>query len=327
LGKIAVVSTSKAILQIQFKEGGHPDHPFKVDKSWIEVKDLKKVQLLNDAKKQLDEYFEGKRKEFDLTFQPNGTDFQKDVWKALQKVSYGKTVSYTELAELMGKESKSGNQWHVARAVGSANARNPIAICVPCHRVIGKGGKLTGYSGGLERKAKLLELEQKNASKISPFFANKSKESPPKNGKSLCPYGSMCYRKNAEHLKEYYHEGVDPKEEEISEEEEKEIVKDLFEKSDDNALPICAYGESCARKNPQHFKEYSHVVKKPIEEKIVEENIVKDETNGLPACMYGINCVRQNPKHFEEYFHPKELVEKRKMEDEDSKSPKKLKLA
>lgn len=103
---------------------------------------------------QLDEYFTGKRKEFHLSLNPSGTDFQKKVWNALQTIPYGTTCSYKEIAQKIGNEK-------ACRAVGMANNRNPIAIIIPCHRVIGCNGKLVGYAGGLKTKETLLSLEQK----------------------------------------------------------------------------------------------------------------------------------------------------------------------
>ena len=100
---------------------------------------------------QLDEYFAGDRKHFDLKLAPQGTEFEQRVWDALVEIPYGQTVSYGELARELGS---------VARAVGHANASNPIAIVVPCHRVIGSTGKLTGYAGGLDVKRKLLDHER-----------------------------------------------------------------------------------------------------------------------------------------------------------------------
>jgi methylated-DNA-[protein]-cysteine S-methyltransferase len=104
--------------------------------------------------KQLKEYFNCERKEFDVPLDLRGTDFQKGVWKELKKIPYGKTITYKDIALKMGGEKKS-------RAVGQANALNPVPIIVPCHRVINTGGKLGGYSCGLEVKEKLLELEGK----------------------------------------------------------------------------------------------------------------------------------------------------------------------
>lgn len=101
---------------------------------------------------QLAEHFEGERRTFDLDLEPAGTPFQLEVWRGLAALEYGETVSYRELAGAVGRPTAS-------RAVGMANGRNPISIVIPCHRVIGAGGALTGYAGGLERKRWLLELE------------------------------------------------------------------------------------------------------------------------------------------------------------------------
>jgi methylated-DNA-[protein]-cysteine S-methyltransferase len=108
--------------------------------------------LLLQARRQLEEYFEGRRRDFDLPLRLHGTDFQRRVWNALQEIPYGATWSYGELARRIANPSAS-------RAVGLANGRNPISILVPCHRVIGADGSLTGYGGGLERKRWLLAHE------------------------------------------------------------------------------------------------------------------------------------------------------------------------
>ena len=105
------------------------------------------------TKQQLTEYFDGKRKVFDLPLVLDGTDFQIQAWKQLLKIPYGKTISYGEQATRIGDKNK-------ARAVGMANGQNPISIIVPCHRVIGSNGTLTGFGGGLDNKAFLLNLEQ-----------------------------------------------------------------------------------------------------------------------------------------------------------------------
>ncbi len=108
--------------------------------------------LLGDARRQLTEYFAGERTTFDLPLRPAGAPFQLRVWDALRRIPYGETASYGELARELGHPT-------AARAVGAANGRNPIAIVVPCHRVIGANGSLTGYAGGLECKRALLDLE------------------------------------------------------------------------------------------------------------------------------------------------------------------------
>lgn len=109
-------------------------------------------EILEDAVYQLREYFEGTRKEFSLTLNPEGTEFQKNVWRALEQIPYGKTVSYLELSKTLGDPK-------AIRAVASANGKNPLWIVIPCHRVIGSDGSLTGYAGGLHRKKWLLEHE------------------------------------------------------------------------------------------------------------------------------------------------------------------------
>ncbi|UJH68949.1 methylated-DNA--[protein]-cysteine S-methyltransferase [Allomuricauda sp. SCSIO 65647] len=109
-------------------------------------------EVLEDAVYQLKEYFEGSRKQFDLKLNPQGTDFQKKVWSALLEVPYGKTVSYLELTKRLGDVK-------AIRAVAAANGKNPLWIVVPCHRIIGSNGDLTGYAGGLHRKKWLLDHE------------------------------------------------------------------------------------------------------------------------------------------------------------------------
>jgi methylated-DNA-[protein]-cysteine S-methyltransferase len=108
--------------------------------------------VLSETARQLREYFGGERKVFELTLDFHGTDFQKLAWSALLTIPYGETRTYAQMAALIGRPT-------AVRAVGAANGRNPISIVAPCHRVIGSNGTLTGFGGGLENKAKLLELE------------------------------------------------------------------------------------------------------------------------------------------------------------------------
>ena len=107
---------------------------------------------LEDCVTQLHEYFEGSREQFDLILNPQGTDFQKKVWKALEQIPFGKTMSYLKLSQQLGDIK-------AIRAVANGNGKNPLWIIVPCHRVIGSDGSLTGYAGGLHRKQWLLEHE------------------------------------------------------------------------------------------------------------------------------------------------------------------------
>jgi methylated-DNA-[protein]-cysteine S-methyltransferase len=106
----------------------------------------------DEVRRQLGQYFAGERTRFILPLRMEGTDFQRAVWRALLDVEYGQTISYGELARRIGRP-------HASRAVGLANGRNPISIVVPCHRVIGSSGSLTGYGGGMDRKRFLLDLE------------------------------------------------------------------------------------------------------------------------------------------------------------------------
>lgn len=115
---------------------------------------IKDTPLLQKAKFQLIEYLEGKRESFDLPLAPHGTDFQHKVWEALQSIPFGETRSYKQIADAVGNPKAS-------RAVGMANNKNPIAIFIPCHRVIGANGSLVGYGGGLRTKQYLLDLEKK----------------------------------------------------------------------------------------------------------------------------------------------------------------------
>ena len=110
-------------------------------------------EVIDEAKKQLDAYFSGERKVFDIPLLMVGTDFQKSVWHALLEIPYGETASYLEQAKRIGREK-------AVRAVASANGANAISIFIPCHRIIGSNGTLTGYAGGLDTKQKLLELER-----------------------------------------------------------------------------------------------------------------------------------------------------------------------
>ncbi|MDB2447063.1 methylated-DNA--[protein]-cysteine S-methyltransferase [bacterium] len=117
-----------------------------------EFVDTPNSNILRDSKKQLNEFLSGKRSSFDIPLSVEGTDFQVDTWEALTKIPYGKTICYSELADKVGSPK-------AQRAVGMANNKNPLPIIVPCHRVIGKNGSLTGYAGGLEAKKFLLNLE------------------------------------------------------------------------------------------------------------------------------------------------------------------------
>ena len=120
-------------------------------------------KILKSCLLQLDEYFEGKRKDFDFPFLQSGTDFQQKVWNELMNIPYGRTISYLQLSQKIGNAK-------AIRAVGTANGRNNLPIVVPCHRVIGSNGSLTGYGGGLWRKQWLLEHENKYANGVQVLF-------------------------------------------------------------------------------------------------------------------------------------------------------------
>lgn len=140
----------------QLLEGLHfPEGKTRVEpgKDWIYTE-----KIFTDALLQLDAYFKGELTRFDLKLNAQGTDFQKRVWQELEKIPYGETISYGELAKRMGNPKAS-------RAVGMANGKNPISIIVPCHRVIGKDGSLTGFGGGIDVKKTLLELEKRHIKK------------------------------------------------------------------------------------------------------------------------------------------------------------------
>jgi methylated-DNA-[protein]-cysteine S-methyltransferase len=114
---------------------------------------LRVPRAVDDARRQLDDYFEGRRREFDLPLDPFGTPFQQSVWQVLRTIPYGQTMSYGQQAERLGDVRK-------ARAVGAANGKNPLSIVVPCHRVIGSNGHLTGFAAGVEVKSWLLDHER-----------------------------------------------------------------------------------------------------------------------------------------------------------------------
>ena len=120
-------------------------------------------EILRIAQKQLTEYFNGIRKVFDLPISLQGTEFQKNVWSEVLKINFGETASYLEIAKATGSEKNS-------RAVGLANGKNPIPIIIPCHRIIGTNGKLTGYAGGIERKRWLLKHELDHSKKTNLLF-------------------------------------------------------------------------------------------------------------------------------------------------------------
>lgn len=140
VGLIEIVGTEKGLLSLHFAKDRY-------------LRNSKAHPCLRQCLVQLDEYFAGKRKKFSVDLQLHGTEFQKKVWRGLLKISYGKTVSYKYIAEMVGNVK-------AVRAVGNANRKNNIAIIIPCHRVIGSNGTMVGYAEGIWRKKWLLEHER-----------------------------------------------------------------------------------------------------------------------------------------------------------------------
>jgi methylated-DNA-[protein]-cysteine S-methyltransferase len=141
VGPVTVASTDRGLAAVHF--GNHVPEGAIVDNS-----------ANREIVKQLSEYFEGKRTQFELPLDVAGTPFQKSVWNELQRIPYGETRSYGDIAKAVGKPAAS-------RAVGMANHNNPVAIVIPCHRVVGQNGALTGYAGGLQLKEQLLSIERR----------------------------------------------------------------------------------------------------------------------------------------------------------------------
>lgn len=153
LGKILVAGTSEGLRHLAFQDGTAPLVP---GPAWEEA-----PEAFREVRDQLERYFAGQLREFDLRLDPGGTPFQAKVWSALREIPYGHTASYAEIARAIGSPN-------AARAVGAANALNPLPLIVPCHRVIGSSGRLTGYRGGIELKRRLLELERAAKTQPSP---------------------------------------------------------------------------------------------------------------------------------------------------------------
>lgn len=151
IGMLEIQATQAAVHSIRFMKDNE------------DIKTVVENELTQQCSTQLTEYFEGKRKEFTVTTQQEGTDFQHETWEAVSKIPYAKTASYLDLA-------KKANDENLTRAVGTANGKNQLAIIVPCHRVIGSNGKLTGYAWGLHRKQWLLDHEAKTNNTYAKLF-------------------------------------------------------------------------------------------------------------------------------------------------------------
>jgi methylated-DNA-[protein]-cysteine S-methyltransferase len=144
INELTIVADAEAIREIRFYAGRNA---LPVPEHWIEGN-----RVCDRTVTQLEEYFAGERRRFDLPLAPRGTSFQRRVWLELMEIPYGQTISYGEMARRIGQPTAS-------RAVGAANGSNPIPIVIPCHRVIGKNGSLVGFGGGLSVKKRLLDLE------------------------------------------------------------------------------------------------------------------------------------------------------------------------
>ncbi|MPZ78711.1 MAG: methylated-DNA--[protein]-cysteine S-methyltransferase [Deltaproteobacteria bacterium] len=146
VGKLKLVASANALLAVLWEQ----ERPNRVKLATLKLDPQQPILI--ETERQLREYFAGTRNEFDLPLEPAGSEFQKKVWRALREIPFGQTRSYLDLAKSVGSAK-------AVRAVGAANGKNPLSIVVPCHRVVGANGALTGFAGGLEVKAKLLALE------------------------------------------------------------------------------------------------------------------------------------------------------------------------
>ena len=148
VGELLLAASDAGLVAIRFERNRHGPDPRAASVPSPEASDAE-ARILADARAQLDAYFAGALKDFDLPLDPCGTPFQQKVWAALREIPFGRTISYAQLARRTGDPK-------AVRAVGAANGRNPIPLVVPCHRVIGADGSLVGFGGGLERKRWLL---------------------------------------------------------------------------------------------------------------------------------------------------------------------------
>ena len=150
VGKLKLVASANALLAVLWER----KRPNRVKLAMLQHDPQQPILIKTE--RQLGEYFAGTRNQFDLPLEPTGTEFQKKVWRALQEIPFGQTRSYLDLAKSIGSAK-------AVRAVGAANGKNPLSIVVPCHRILGANGTLTGFAGGLETKAKLLALESRRS--------------------------------------------------------------------------------------------------------------------------------------------------------------------
>lgn len=149
LCEVILIGDEQGLIRIHLKTE-ESNRELVLEPDWIEQK-----EFFTAAQKELEEYFKGERQSFSIKLNPQGTEFQKKVWQALSEIGYGQTVSYKDIAIKIGNSNAS-------RAVGMANGKNPIPIIVPCHRVIGSNGKLTGFAFGTKLKSEIISLEKNN---------------------------------------------------------------------------------------------------------------------------------------------------------------------
>lgn len=148
LGRILIAGSGHGIRTVSFLDGTAPVH---ISSDW-----MLSPESFRNAEEQLTAYFRGALREFDVELDLEGTEFQIEVWNELRRVPYGRTSSYTEIAAAIGRPK-------AVRAVGAANGANPVPVFIPCHRILGSDGRLTGYRGGIDIKRRLIELEQRAA--------------------------------------------------------------------------------------------------------------------------------------------------------------------
>ena len=154
VGDLFLVAGAAGLRELRFERNRRPSRP---EAGWREG-----GPIIEAAARQLDEYFAGKRRRFDLALEPIGTEFQMSVWRELQRIPYGTTIAYGDLARRIKRPK-------AVRAVGAANGKNPISVVIPCHRVIGRDGTLTGFGGGLDAKQQLLTHESADGVRMLPI--------------------------------------------------------------------------------------------------------------------------------------------------------------
>jgi methylated-DNA-[protein]-cysteine S-methyltransferase len=159
VGVLTLAGDENSLREISFSKGTHPK-----EIAATGLRSADSIETFREVIAQLEAYFEGRLSRFELPLAPEGTAFQNQCWSMLRTIPYGQTVSYGEIARRVGRPN-------AFRAVGAANGRNPIPIIIPCHRVVGADGSLTGFGGGLEIKRRLLELEQRHRAALEPGSA------------------------------------------------------------------------------------------------------------------------------------------------------------